>query len=118
MSLELMQVKAKIKLYLKTEGGRNKPIVSGYRPKLFFGYTKPITNTYYSSDCGFKLPASIEKLYPGEETEVIIGVFFKEHLDNAILSKDIFFDIKEGGKSIGEGQILENLGIKKWDDLI
>jgi elongation factor Tu len=78
-------------LYLLTakEGGRARPIRSGYRPQLFLGATD-VTATLAIDD----------ELPPGGRAEVALG------LDRPVaLEPGVRFALREGGKTIGAGVV-------------
>lgn len=87
--------KAKITLLTKAEGGRNTPIANGYNPTLTF----PDTFGQFSGK--FTFPEGIEMIMPGttEENITITLDMPKPLIANAK------FNIYEGGKTIGRGEI-------------
>jgi elongation factor Tu len=88
--------KAKAQIYVlnKDEGGRHTPFFKGYRPQFFFG-TADVTGIV-------ELPEGVEMVMPGDNLGVEI-----------VLQKSIAmepgqrFAIREGGKTIGAGNITE-----------
>jgi elongation factor Tu len=83
--------RCKAELYLLTakEGGRAKPIRTGYRPQLFVG----------AIDVTAKLE-TLAELAPGGRAEVDLA------LDRAIaLEPGVRFALREGGKTIGAGVV-------------
>lgn len=87
--------KAKITLSTKADGGRNTPIASGYNPTLSF------TDTFGYFSGKFTLPEGVEMMMPGttEENVTITLNMPKPLIPNAK------FNIYEGGKTIGRGEI-------------
>lgn len=87
---------AKAELYVlgKDEGGRHTPFFDGYRPQFFFG-TADVTGVV-------KLPEGVEMVMPGDNITI-----------NIELGKQIAmepgqrFAIREGGRTIGAGRIVE-----------
>jgi len=83
------QCRAELYLLTAREGGRAKPIRSGYRPQLFVG----------ASDVTATL-ASAAELLPGARAEVELS------LDRAIaLEAGVRFALREGGRTIGAGVV-------------
>ena len=83
--------RCRAELYLLTakEGGRAKPIRTGYRPQLFVG----------AIDVTAKLE-TLAELAPGGRAEVVLA------LDRAIaLEPGVRFALREGGKTIGAGVV-------------
>ncbi len=83
--------RCRAELYLLTakEGGRAKPIRTGYRPQLFVGAID-VTATLDSTD----------ELAPGAHAEVNLA------LDRAVaLEPGVRFALREGGKTIGAGVV-------------
>jgi elongation factor Tu len=101
--METTTIKAKIHLLPPEKGGRKRGIISGYRPRLYFGITRPFF-AKFSSDCGIQLDQEI--LLPNEEAEATITILSPQNLDDILLSKGIIFDIREGERTIGNGQII------------
>ena len=88
--------KAKAQIYVlnKEEGGRHTPFFKGYRPQFFFG-TAGVTGVV-------ELPEGVEMVMPGDNLAVNI------ELQKAIaMEPGQRFAIREGGKTIGAGNISE-----------
>jgi len=88
--------KAKAQIYVlnKEEGGRHTPFFKGYRPQFFFG-TADVTGIV-------ELPEGVEMVMPGDNLAVNI------ELQKAIaMEPGQRFAIREGGKTIGAGNISE-----------
>ena len=88
--------KAKAQIYVlnKDEGGRHTPFFKGYRPQFFFG-TADVTGNV-------NLPEGVEMVMPGDNLGVEI------ELQKAIaMEPGQRFAIREGGKTIGAGNITE-----------
>lgn len=88
--------KAKAQIYVlnKDEGGRHTPFFKGYRPQFFFG-TADVTGVV-------ELPEGVEMVMPGDNLTVQI------ELQKAIaMESNQRFAIREGGKTIGAGNITE-----------
>ncbi len=86
--------KAEIYVLSKDEGGRHTPFFSGYRPQFFFR-TTDVTGI-------LKLPEGVEMVMPGDsitiEAELIAPI---------AMEKELRFAIREGGKTVGAGVIVE-----------
>ena len=89
---------AKIALYPTTEGGRKKPVYSGYRPSFAFN-----TSRHYSGEIQL---LGREILYPGESTTVTIKLLPARTIRKTLKKNDAF-TITEGNKVIGAG-VIEN----------
>jgi elongation factor Tu len=83
------QCRAELYLLTAKEGGRARPIRTGYRPQLFVGAT----------DVTATLGSEIE-LVPGGRAEVVFT------LDRPVaLEPGVRFSVREGGKTIGAGVV-------------
>jgi translation elongation factor TU len=86
--------KAQIYVLKADEGGRHTSFANNYRPQFFFG-TCDVTGTVV-------LPAGTEMVMPGDNVTITI------ELGKPIaMEKGQRFALREGGKTIGAGQILE-----------
>lgn len=88
--------KAKAEIYVlsKEEGGRHTPFQNNYRPQFFFG-TADVTGACL-------LPEGVEVVLPGDNVSIEID------LEKAVaMEKGKRFAIREGGRTIGAGQITE-----------
>ena len=90
--------KAKAQIYVlnKDEGGRHTPFFKGYRPQFFFG-TADVTGIV-------ELPEGVEMVMPGDNLAVQI-----ELQKSIAMESGQRFAIREGGKTIGAGNISEIL---------
>ncbi|MCS6905024.1 MAG: elongation factor Tu [Bacteroidia bacterium] len=88
--------KGQIYVLTKEEGGRHTPFFNGYRPQFFFR-TTDVTGT-------ITLPANVEMVMPGDNVEIIVDLIYEVAMD-----KGLRFAIREGGKTIGAGQVTEIL---------
>jgi elongation factor Tu len=88
--------KAKAQIYVlnKEEGGRHTPFFKGYRPQFFFG-TADVTGIV-------ELPEGVEMVMPGDNLGVEI-----ELQKSIAMEPGQRFAIREGGKTIGAGNITE-----------
>jgi elongation factor Tu len=89
-----MKFKGQIYCLSKEEGGRHSPFFSGYRPQFYFR-TTDITGTV-------KLPEGKEMILPGDNTEI-----FGELIHPIAMEKGLRFAIREGGKTVASGQVVE-----------
>jgi elongation factor Tu len=87
---------AKAELYVlsKDEGGRHTPFFKGYRPQFFFG-TADVTGV-------ITLPDGVEMVMPGDNLTVEIELGKKIAMEPGQR-----FAIREGGRTIGAGQVTE-----------
>ena len=86
--------KAEVYVLSKSEGGRHTPFFNKYRPQFYFR-TTDVTGEV-------KLPQGIEMVMPGD------NVTFEVELINAIaMEKGLRFAIREGGRTVGAGQVTE-----------
>ncbi len=88
--------RAEVYILSKEEGGRHKPFVSNYAPQFFFGATN-VTGQV-------RLPPDKELVMPGENT--VLEVRLQEPV---AIEKRMRFAIREGGMTIGAGQIVDVL---------
>jgi len=88
--------KGQIYCLSKEEGGRHKPFFEGYRPQFYFR-TTDITGTV-------QLPEGKEMVMPGDNTEII-----GELIHPIAMEKGLRFAIREGGKTVASGTVVEIL---------
>jgi elongation factor Tu len=86
--------KGQIYCLSKEEGGRHSPFFTGYRPQFYFR-TTDITGTV-------SLPEGKEMVMPGDNTEI-----FGELIHPIAMEKGLKFAIREGGKTVASGQVVE-----------
>jgi elongation factor Tu len=88
--------KAKAEIYVlsKDEGGRHTPFFNGYRPQFYFR-TTDVTGVV-------NLAKGVEMIMPGDNTTVDI-----ELQSPIAMEKTQRFAIREGGRTIGAGRIVE-----------
>ncbi len=88
--------KCSVYVLSKEEGGRHTPFFTGYRPQFYFR-TTDVTGDV-------KLPPNIEMVMPGDNVE------FEVMLHSSIaLEQGLRFAIREGGRTVGAGQVTEIL---------
>ena len=85
---------AQIYVLSKEEGGRHSPFFSGYRPQFYFR-TTDITGT-------ITLPAGVDMVKPGDNTKVI-----GELIHPIAMEKGLKLAIREGGRTVASGQVVE-----------
>jgi elongation factor Tu len=86
--------KGQIYCLSQEEGGRKTPFFGGYRPQFYFR-TTDITGTV-------QLPEGKEMVMPGDNTEI-----FGELIHPIAMEKGLRFAIREGGKTVASGQVVE-----------
>jgi elongation factor Tu len=80
----------------KEEGGRHTPFFNGYRPQFFFR-TTDVTGTA-------QLPSGVEMVMPGDNVNLEINL-----ITPIAMEKGLRFAIREGGRTVGAGTIVEIL---------
>ncbi len=86
--------KAQTYILKKEEGGRHTAFFTGYRPQFFFR-TTDVT--------GFvTLPEGTEMVMPGDQVELAC-----ELITTIAMEKNLRFAIREGGRTVGAGTVLE-----------
>jgi len=88
--------KCSVYILTKEEGGRHTPIFKGYRPQFYFR-TTDVTGS-------ITLNEGVEMLMPGDNTE-----FAAELITPIAMEKGLRFAIREGGRTVGAGQVTEIL---------
>jgi elongation factor Tu len=88
--------KAEVYILKKEEGGRHTPFHNNYRPQ-FYVRTTDVTGT-------IMLPAGREMVMPGDNLTIDV-----ELLSPIALSIGLRFAIREGGRTVGAGQVTEIL---------
>jgi len=86
--------KAEVYILKKEEGGRHTPFHNNYRPQ-FYLRTLDITGNV-------KLPEGVEMVMPGDNTTIEVELIYP-----VALNKGLRFAIREGGRTIGAGQIID-----------
>ncbi len=86
--------KAEVYVLTKDEGGRHTPFFTNYRPQFYFR-TSDVTGT-------LNLPAGVEMVMPGDNVSVEI-----ELQKTVAMDKGLKFAIREGGRTIGSGIVVE-----------
>ena len=88
--------KAEVYILKKEEGGRHTPFHNNYRPQ-FYVRTTDVTGT-------IMLPEGTEMVMPGDNLTITV-----ELLSPIALSVGLRFAIREGGRTVGAGQVTEIL---------
>jgi elongation factor Tu len=88
--------KCEVYVLSKDEGGRHTPFFNGYRPQFYF------RTTDVTGDC--KLPAGVEMVMPGDNVALEVKL-----LSTIAMEKGLRFAIREGGRTVGAGQVTEIL---------
>ncbi|MDR2223479.1 MAG: elongation factor Tu [Flavobacteriaceae bacterium] len=88
--------KAEVYILKKEEGGRHTPFHNNYRPQ-FYVRTTDVTGTIL-------LPEGTEMVMPGDNLTITV-----ELLSPIALSVGLRFAIREGGRTVGAGQVTEIL---------
>ena len=86
--------KAQVYVLSKEEGGRHTPFVSNYRPQFYFR-TTDVTGI-------IKLPEGVEMVMPGDNIEMTV-----ELISPIAIEQGTKFSIREGGRTVGSGNITE-----------
>jgi elongation factor Tu len=86
--------KCSVYVLSKEEGGRHTPFFNGYRPQFYFR-TTDVTGDV-------KLPANVEMVMPGDNIELEVVL-----LNTIAMEKGLRFAIREGGRTVGAGQVTE-----------
>jgi len=88
------KVKAEVYILKKEEGGRHTPFHNKYRPQFYFR-TTDVTGE-------IMLPDGVEMVMPGDNLTIEV------HLIAAVaMDKGLRFAIREGGRTVGAGQVTE-----------
>ncbi len=88
--------KCEVYVLSKDEGGRHTPFFNGYRPQFYF------RTTDVTGDC--KLPENVEMVMPGDNVAMEVNL-----LAAIAMEKGLRFAIREGGRTVGAGQVTEIL---------
>lgn len=88
--------KCEVYVLSKEEGGRHTPFFNGYRPQFYFR-TTDVTGDV-------KLPEGVEMVMPGDNVSLEVAL-----LNTIAMEKGLRFAIREGGRTVGAGQVTEIL---------
>ena len=89
--------KAQVYVLTKEEGGRHTPFVSNYRPQFYFR-TTDVTGV-------ITLPEGTDMVMPGDNVEMTVELIAPIAIEN-----NTKFSIREGGRTVGSGNVIEILG--------
>lgn len=78
----------------KDEGGRHTPFFNGYRPQFYFR-TTDVTGDV-------NLPDGVEMVMPGDNVTLEVKL-----INSIAMEKGLRFAIREGGRTVGAGQVTE-----------
>ena len=88
--------KCEVYVLSKEEGGRHTPFFNGYRPQFYFR-TTDVTGDV-------KLPDGVEMVMPGDNVTLEVTL-----INKVAMEKGLRFAIREGGRTVGAGQVTEIL---------
>ena len=88
--------KAEVYILTKEEGGRHTPFFKGYRPQFYFR-TTDVTGVA-------ELPDGMEMVMPGDNVTITV-----ELITPIAMEKELRFAIREGGRTVGAGVVIEVL---------
>jgi len=88
--------KAEVYVLSKEEGGRHTPFFNKYRPQFYF------RTTDVTGEC--TLPAGVEMVMPGDNVSIEVTL-----INKIAMEKGLRFAIREGGRTVGSGQVTEIL---------
>jgi len=88
--------KAEVYILKKEEGGRHTPFHNKYRPQFYFR-TTDVTGE-------ISLPAGVEMVMPGDNLTIEVHL-----IAEIALNMNLRFAIREGGRTVGAGQVTEIL---------
>lgn len=86
--------KAEVYILKKEEGGRHTPFHNRYRPQFYFR-TTDVTGE-------IMLPEGVEMVMPGDNLTIEVQL-----IANIAMNKGLRFAIREGGRTVGAGQVTE-----------
>jgi elongation factor Tu len=89
-----LEFKCEVYVLSKEEGGRHTPFFKGYRPQFYF------RTTDVTGDCA--LPEGVEMVMPGDNVTLTVKL-----LSPIAMEKGLRFAIREGGRTVGAGQVTE-----------
>ncbi len=88
--------KAEVYILKKEEGGRHTPFHNRYRPQFYFR-TTDVTGEIF-------MPEGVEMVMPGDNLTIEVQL-----ITEIAMSKGLRFAIREGGRTVGAGQVTEIL---------
>jgi len=90
------EFKCEVYVLSKDEGGRHTPFFNQYRPQFYFR-TTDVTGE-------ITLPAGVEMVMPGDNVTLTVKLIYP-----IAMEKGLRFAIREGGRTVGAGQVTEIL---------
>ena len=90
------EFKGEVYVLSKEEGGRHTPFFNKYRPQFYF------RTTDVTGEC--TLPEGTEMVMPGDNTNLTVKL-----ITPIAMEKGLKFAIREGGRTVGAGQVTEIL---------
>ncbi|MBX9852151.1 MAG: elongation factor Tu [Cytophagaceae bacterium] len=90
------EFKAEVYVLSKEEGGRHTPFFNKYRPQ-FYMRTTDVTGEIV-------LPDGVEMVMPGDNITITVKL-----INSVAMEKGLRFAIREGGRTVGAGQVTEIL---------
>ena len=90
------EFKCEVYVLSKEEGGRHTPFFNKYRPQFYFR-TTDVTGEV-------ELPSGTEMVMPGDNTQLTVKL-----IQPIAMEKGLKFAIREGGRTVGAGQVTEIL---------
>lgn len=88
--------KAEVYILKKEEGGRHTPFHNRYRPQFYFR-TTDVTGEVH-------LPEGVEMVMPGDNLTIEVNL-----VADVAMNNNLRFAIREGGRTVGAGQVTEIL---------
>ncbi|HRO86364.1 MAG TPA: elongation factor Tu, partial [Niabella sp.] len=88
------EFKCEVYVLSKEEGGRHTPFFNKYRPQFYF------RTTDVTGECS--LPEGTEMIMPGDNTSLTVKL-----ITPIAMEKGLKFAIREGGRTVGAGQVTE-----------
>ena len=90
------EFKGEVYVLSKEEGGRHTPFFNKYRPQFYF------RTTDVTGEC--ELPSGVEMVMPGDNVNLTVKL-----IAPIAMEKGLKFAIREGGRTVGAGQVTEIL---------
>ena len=99
--MKITNFESEVYVLTKDEGGRHTPFFTGYRPQ-FYVRTTDVTGaiTQFTADDG----TVVEMVMPGDNVSLEVKL-----LNPIAMEKGLRFAIREGGRTVGAGQVTEIL---------
>jgi elongation factor Tu len=92
----MAKFKAEVYVLSKEEGGRHTPFFNKYRPQFYIS-TTDVTGE-------IMLPEGTEMVMPGDNITITVQL-----ISPVAMEKGLKFAIREGGRTVGAGQVTEIL---------